>query len=35
MAEVYTKEMPEFIDKLGGGRFLPKELIGKVLPDLV
>ena len=35
MAEVYTKEMPEFIDKLGGDRFLPKELIGKVLPDLV
>lgn len=35
MAAVYNKEMPEFIDKLGGDRFLTKELIGKVLPDLV
>lgn len=35
MAKVYEKEMPEFIEKLGGERFLPKELIGLVLPDLV
>ena len=31
MAKVYEKEMPEFIEKLGGERFLPKELIEMVL----
>ena len=31
MADVYEKEMPSFIEKLGGTKFIPKELIQMVL----
>jgi hypothetical protein len=34
MAEVYRKEMPSFLEKLGYDKFVPKDLVNMVLEEI-